>query len=41
MPLESCEWWSNGSQSHDQAAAAARSAYPIEDKDVADGSEHR
>ena len=41
MPLDSCEWWSNGSQSHEQAVAAAGSVYPIADKYVADGSEHR
>ena len=41
MPGESCEWWSNGSQSHRQAVAAAGSAYPIADKCVAGGSEHR
>ena len=41
MPWESCEWWFNESQSHGEAAAAAGSAYPIGDKYVADGSEHR
>ena len=34
VPVESCEWWSNGSQSHEQVAAVARCAYPIEKKYV-------